>query len=99
MFTRKSTIVLLSTALFASVGFAASAAEPETPGSEGPKMVAESIHNAKVHGLDGKATQPIAQAPGSEQSQAVSESIHLKKQHGNINDSADQRMLREASRL
>ena len=99
MFTRKSTIVLLSTTVFASIAFAAPAAEPETPGSEAPKMVAEAIHNAKVHGLDAKATHPVAQAPGSEQAQAASEAIHLKKQHGSINDSADQRMLREASRL
>ena len=99
MFTRKSTIILLSTTLFASVGFAATAAEPETPGSEAPKMVAEAIHNARIHGVTAKATQPIAQAAGSEQAQAVSESIHLKRQHGQVNDSADQRMLREASRL
>jgi hypothetical protein len=99
MFTRKSTIALLSTALFASVGFAADVAEPETPGSAGPKAVAEAIHNARVHGISSLAKQPIAQAPGSEKAQAVSESIHLKKQHGNINDSADQRMLRDASRL
>ena len=62
-------------------------------------MVAEAIHNAKVHGLSNTSKQPIAQAAGSPQAQAVSESIHLKKQHGGVNDSADQRMLREASRL
>jgi hypothetical protein len=95
----KSTIALLSTTLFASMAFASPAQEPETPGSEGPKMVAEAIHNARVHGISGAAKQPIAQAPGSERAQAASESIHLKMQHGNINDSADQRMLREASRL
>jgi hypothetical protein len=99
MFTRKSTIVLLSATLFASVGFAADVAEPETPGSAGPKAVAEAIHNARVHGISSLVSQPLAQAPGSEKAQAVSETIHLQKQHGTINDSADQRMLREASRL
>ena len=98
MFTRKSTIALLSATLFASAGFAATA-EPETPGSAGPQAVAEAIHNARDHGLSNLTKQPIEQAAGSEQAQAVSESIHLKKQHGGINDSADQRMLREASRL
>jgi hypothetical protein len=99
MSTRKSTIILLSATLFATLSFAADVGKPETPGSEGPKMVAEGIHNARIHGVTRAAQQPIAQAAGSEQAQAVSESIHLKKQHGNINDSADQRMLREASRL
>lgn len=99
MFKRKSFITLLSATLFASVGFAADVAEPETPGSAGPKAVAESIHNARVHGSTGIAPQPIAQAPGSERAQANSEAVHLQKQHGNINDSADQRMLRDASRL
>ena len=95
----KSTITLLSATLFASLAFALPAQEPETAGSQGPKMVAEAIHNAKVHGINAAAKQPIAETPGHEQAQAVSESIHLKKQHGNINDSADQRMLRDASRL
>lgn len=99
MFAFKSTIALLSATLFASLAFASPAQEPETPGSEGPKMVSEAIHNARVHGISSTANQPIAQAPGSEQAQAVSESVHLKKQHGTINDSADQRMLRDASRL
>jgi hypothetical protein len=99
MFAIKSTITLLSATLFASVAFAAPAQEPETPGSQGPQMVAEALHNAKVHGISGVALQPLAQAAGSEKAQAVSETIHLRKQHGNINDSADQRMLREASRL
>ena len=99
MFTRKSTLALLSASLFASAGIAATAAEPETPGSEGPKLVAEAIHNARPHGLDNRARQPLAGTPGSEQAQAVSEAIHLKKEHGRINDSADQRMLRDASRL
>lgn len=99
MFTRKTTIALLSASLFASAAFAADVAEPETPGSAASQAVAEAIHNARVHGISSLAPQPIAEAPGSEKAQAVSESIHLKKQHGNINDSADQRMLREASRL
>jgi hypothetical protein len=99
MITRKSTIALLSGILFASVTFAADVAEPETPGSAAPKAAAEAIHNARVHGISNLAAQPIAQAPGSEKAQAVSESIHLQTQHGNINDSADRRMLREASRL
>ena len=98
MSVSKSTIALLS-ALFAAAAFATPAQEPETPGSQGPQMVAEAIHNARIHGISSVAQQPIAQAAGSERSQAVSETIHLKKQHGNINDSADQRMLREASRL
>lgn len=99
MFTHKSTIALLSATLFASVSFAADVAEPETPGSLGPKMVAEAIHNDRVHGISSTAVQPIAQAPGSGQAQAASEHIHLQKRHGNINDSADRRMMRDASRL
>ena len=99
MFATKSTIALLSTTLFASIAFAGPTQEAETAGSVAPQMVAESIHNAKVHGLSNTAKQPMAQAQGNEKAQAVSEAIHLKKQHGNINDSADQRMLREASRL
>lgn len=99
MSTRKSTISLLAGTLLASTSFAALLGEPETPGSEAPKIVAEAIHNARVHGIDARAQQLVAQMPGSEQAQAVSESVHLKKEHGNVNDSADQRMLREASRL
>lgn len=98
MFAFKSTIALLSATLFASTAFA-TAQEPETPGSQGPKMVAETIHNARVHGISNAAKQPLAEMAGSEHAQAVSESIHLKLQHGNINDSADQRMLRDASRF
>jgi hypothetical protein len=71
MFTRKSTIVLLSATLLASVGFAADVAEPETPGSAGPKAVAEAIHNARIHGTSSVAPQLIAQAPGSRKAQAV----------------------------
>ena len=99
MFARKSTIVLLSSILFASATFAADVAEPETPGSAGPKAVAEAIHTARVHGISSLAPQPIAQAPGSDAAQAASEAIHLKKQHGATGETADQRMLREASRL
>ena len=99
MFTRKSTIALLSASLFASATFAADVAEPETPGSAQPKAVAEAVHNARTHGISSLAPQPVAQAPGSETAQAVSEGIHLKKQHGNIGETTDQRMLREASRL
>ena len=99
MFAPKSTITLLSITLFASLAFASPAQEPETPGSEGPKLVAEAIHNARVHGTSGAPKQQIAQVPGSEQAQAVSEAIHLKKQHGTVNDSADRRMLKDAARL
>ena len=99
MFATRNTIALLSATLFASLAAAATTPEPETPGSEGPKMVAEAIHNAKVHGVSNVANQPMAQAAGSAQAQAAAEAVHLRKQHGNINDSADQRMLREASRL
>lgn len=99
MSTSKSTIALLSATLVASVAFAADVAEPETPGSAGPQAVAEGIHNARVHGVSSLAPQPTAQAAGSDKAQAASESIHLKRQHGNVNESADQRMLREASRL
>ena len=99
MFAFKSTIALLSTTLFASIAIASPAQEPETPGSQGPKMAAEDIHNAKVHGISGAAKQPQAQAQGSEKAQAESEAVHQKKQHGNINKSADDRMLRDASRL
>jgi len=99
MFTRHSTIALLSASLIASAASATTAAQPETAGSEGPKRVAEAIHNARTHGLDRQAREPLAGVPGSAQAQAVSEAIHLKKEHGRVNDSADQRMLREASRL
>ncbi|GAB3758858.1 hypothetical protein GCM10028796_05160 [Ramlibacter monticola] len=99
MFAFKSTIALLSATLSASLAIASPAQEPETPGTEGPKMAAEAIHNAKEHGISNAAKQPIAQAAGNAKAQAVAEDIHLKKQHGKINDSADQRMLREASRL
>lgn len=100
MSTRKSTIALLTATLFASVSFASEVAEPETPGSSGPKAVAEAIHLARTHGVSSLAPQVNAQAPGSETAQAVSEGIHLKKQHGApAGETADQRMLRDASRL
>lgn len=99
MSIRTSTIALLSTTLFASLAIASPTAAPETAGSEGPKMVAEAIHNARVHGVTNLARQPIAGAPGSERAQALSEAIHLKRQHGQVNDAADQRMLRDAVRL
>ena len=99
MFALKSTIALLSATLFASIAVASPTQEPETPGSEGPKLVAEAVHKARVHGISNVAMQPIAQAAGSEQAQAAAETIHLKKQHGLSGETADQRMLREASRL
>ena len=99
MFNHKSTIALLSATLCASVSFAADVNQPETPGSLGPKMAAEAIHNTRIHGNTSAPRQDVAQAPGSDQAQAVSESIHLKRQHGNVNDSADRRMLKDASRL
>lgn len=95
----KSTIALLSATLFASLAIAAPTQEPETAGSEGPKMAAEAIHQARNHGISNPAKQPIAQAPGSERAQAAAEAIHLQKQHGIFGETADQRMLREASRL
>lgn len=99
MITRNTTILLLSTTLFASVAFASNVAEPETPGSAGPQAVAEAIHNARMHGNLGLPVQPVAQAPGSVQPQAVSEDIHRRRLHGSINDSADQRTLKEGNRF
>jgi len=95
----RTTIALLSATLFASAAIASQTAAPETAGTQGPKMVAEAIHNARVHGVTNLAQQPIAGAPGSAQAQAASEAIHLKRQHGQVNDTADQRMLRDAARL
>jgi len=98
MFTRKTTSILLALSLSGSFALAAQP-EAEMAGSEGPKLVAEAIHLARVHGIDQRARDAVAGAPGSAQAQAVAESIHLGRQHGQVNDSADQRMLREASRL
>lgn len=93
------TIPVLFAALFAAAAFAAPPVqEAQTPGSERPKAVAEDIHNARQHGLE-KAKVEEAQAPGDARAQARAENLHLQKQHGNINDSADQRMMRDASRL
>lgn len=99
MSTRQTLIASLVATLFTGVAFAASTAEPETPGSEAPKAVAEATHMARMHGIDNRAKQPLAEAPGSERAQAAAEARHLPLAHGNINDSADRRMLRDASRL
>lgn len=76
---------------FAGVARAADVAQPETPGSAGPKAAAETKHLAKKHGLK-NAKQPEAQTPGSERAQAAAEAKHLKKKHGKVNDSADKRL-------
>lgn len=94
MTIRTSTLSLAIAAMSmaASAAFAADVAQPETPGSEIAKAVAEAKHLPKVHGIDNRARQPDAQAPGDPRAQAVAEAIHLKKSHGVINDSADQRL-------
>lgn len=94
MTTRTSILALAiaSLALGASAAFAADVAQPETPGSEGPKAVAEARHLAKVHGIDNRAKQPEAQAAGSPAAQSAAETIHLKRQHGVVNDTADRRL-------
>jgi len=94
MSMRKSTISLAIAAVAMSVSatFAADVAQPETPGSEAPKAVAEAQHLRKQHGIDYRAKQPEAQAPGDKGAQARAESIHMKKSHGVINDSADKRL-------
>lgn len=94
---KRIVISLLSTT-FAFAAFAAPASEAQVPGSAGPKAVAESIHNARTHG-GVQAPQQQAQTAGSEAAKAVAESIHLRLKHGTINDSADQRMMKDASRL
>lgn len=94
----KYVIAPLFALLFATVTFAAPP-EPETPGSEGPKAAAEAQHIPKTHGIDKTAKQPAAQAMGNVSSQAAAEANHLKKSHGNVNNSADERMMRDAARL
>lgn len=91
--TRTSILsVAIAAAALASASFASEVAPPETPGSEGPKAVAEARHLAKVHGIDYRARQPEAQSAGDPKAQAVAEAIHLRRMHGMINDSADQRL-------
>lgn len=85
-------IAIAATAIAASAVFASEVAPPETPGSEGPKAVAEARHLAKVHGIDYQARQVEAQRAGDPKSQAVAESIHLKRAHGFVNDVADKRL-------
>jgi hypothetical protein len=93
MTIRTSTLSLaIAMSMAASAALAAEVALPETPGSEGPKQVAEALHLPKVHGIDHRAPQPDAQTPGHPLAQAVAEAIHLKRTHGTINDSADQRL-------
>jgi opacity protein-like surface antigen len=90
----KTLITMLFAALFATATFAADVAQPETPGSAGPKAAAEAKHLAKPHGL--KATKQVeAQAAGSDKAQAAAEAKHLKKKHGKINDSADKRLEKD----
>lgn len=88
-------IASLIAALFATATFAADVAQPETPGSAGPKAAAEAKHLAKPHGTDASAKQPEAQAAGNPKSQAAAEAKHLKKKHGNVNDSADKRLEKD----
>ena len=87
-------IAVLVAAFFATATFAADVAQPETPGSAGPKAAAEAKHLAKPHGLKA-SNQPEAQAQGSEKAKAAAEAKHLKKKHGKINDSADQRLEKD----
>lgn len=82
----------LLAATFASATFAADVAQPETPGSEGPKATAEARHLAKPHGLVTDLNQVEAQVSGSTRSQAAAEAIHLGMTHGTVNDSADKRL-------
>lgn len=92
----------LIAAVISVVSFAASASpavEAQTPGSYGPKAKAEAIHNARQHGINIDSAFVEAERPGSALPQQRAEETHLKKQHGGINDSADQRMLKDASRL
>lgn len=90
--TTTLSLAIAAMSMAASAAFAADVAQPETPGSEGPKAVAEARHLAKLHGIDSRAKQPEAQAPGDAKAQSVAEAIHLKKSHGVINDSADKRL-------
>ena len=94
MSIRTSTLFLAIAAMStaASAAFAADVAQPETPGSQAPKAVAEATHLPKVHGIDHRVRQPEAQASGNARAQAVAESIHLKKSHGVVNNSADKRL-------
>jgi hypothetical protein len=90
--TTTLSIAIAAMAMASSAAFAADVAEPETPGSKAAQAVAEAKHLPKVHGIDYRAKQPVAQAPGDAGAQEVAESIHLKRSHGVINDSADQRL-------
>jgi hypothetical protein len=85
-------MAILLAATFAGATLAADVAEPETPGSEGPKAAAEAKHLAKTHGLVIDPNQLEAQASGSPRSQADAEAIHLVRPHGSVNDSADKRL-------
>lgn len=91
----KKLIATLVTAMLASATFAADVAQPETPGSEGPKAVAEANHLARQHGLVKPAQEVEVEMSANARAQAVAESIHLRKTHGNINDSADQRLEKD----
>lgn len=91
----KQLIAALVAGLFATVTFAAEVAQPETPGSAGPKAAAETKHLAKPHGTDKSAKQPEAQAAGNAKAQAKAEAKHRQKKHGKINDSADQRLEKD----
>lgn len=90
--TTTLSLAIAAMSMAASAAFAADVAQPETPGSEGPKAVAEARHLARLHGIDSRAKQPEAQAPGDAKAQSVAETVHLKKSHGVINDSADRRL-------
>ncbi len=87
-------IATLITTLFASATFA-DVAQPETPGSEGPKAVAEANHLARQHGLAKPVHEVEAQTTGDARAQAVAETIHLGRTHGNVNDSANQRLEKD----
>lgn len=90
--TSMLSLAVAAIGLAASAAFAADVAQPETPGSEGPKAVAEARSLARLRGIDSRVRQPEAQAPGDAKAQSIAEAIHLKKEHGFINDSADRRL-------
>lgn len=84
-------IAALLAASLVTATFAAEVAQPETPGSEGPKAAAEAKHLSKKHGLQ-PVKQAEAQTAGDANAQAAAEAKHLKKKHGGVNNSADKQL-------
>jgi TolA-binding protein len=95
----KKLITAVLVALFAASSFAADVAQPETPGHKGSQQAAEAKHMKKPHGNSKAAKQTEVQAQGSERAKDAAEAKHTKKQHGNVNDSADKRTQKDASKL